>query len=219
MLVQSQIQAQNPPPPMAPQEPKAVLTGPEKADPGELIKISAAGTFGQDPKIECVPGNKGWAAGRALYDDTITITFSTREQGTYYFVLAVNFNNKTSFTIHQITVGQPQPGPGPTPIPTPDTLAQKLKGAFLADGGNVDQKTKLIALMTEMSKETTGTYGTLANTLKNASTQYLQGALPNTRSAITEYILTIFPKTANTPIDATIVKKTFEDVATALKSF
>lgn len=100
-------------------EVRAVITGPEQANPGDLVVLSAA---------ESVGDNYIWIQPQHLQTftcDSKQLAFAVGTPGSYTFTLvAADKEAAIDYTTHTVVIGKPTPTPTPTPAPVPNSLTE-----------------------------------------------------------------------------------------------
>jgi hypothetical protein len=128
--------------------PKAVITGPREAPPGELVILDASQSSGLGYLWLLVNSDKSFLP----VDNGLKCVFSTGTPGSYVFILAVsgtNANGGPAVTLatHALKITGPTPTPEPTPNPTPPVPTPgKASAAILLyeSGDSTQELTKLI---------------------------------------------------------------------------
>lgn len=94
----------------------AVIEGPKKSAPGDLIVLDASKSQANDFAWRLVNSDKAFLpveAGRK-------VVFASGQPGIYSFVLAVALADKVALTQHDVTIGPPNPPPTPIPPSPPN---------------------------------------------------------------------------------------------------
>lgn len=103
----------------------AVITGPDRVQPGDLVVLDGSESLADDREWILVNSNKQFLA----FENDQKLVFASGDPGEYTFILAVSLSDAggsaVSVAQHVVTVGQPPkppdpPGPGPDPEPEPE---------------------------------------------------------------------------------------------------
>lgn len=99
----------------------AVVQGPDKADPGDLVILDASQSKGTAFRwVLAYPKDRTFLA----FNDNKTVVFASGKPGEYLFVLVVAGVEKETLQVasaeKRVVIGNPTPGPGPTPNPGPN---------------------------------------------------------------------------------------------------
>lgn len=107
----------------------AVVSGPERVLPGDLVILDASESLADDLEWTLVNSDKQFL----VFERETKLVFATGEPGNYIFFLAVSLSDaggsKVSVAQHTVIVGQPKPDPGPEPNPpNPPKPEPELEG-------------------------------------------------------------------------------------------
>lgn len=129
-------------------EAKAIIVGPEKSAPGDLIILDGSTSTADAFKWTLANSTKTFLA----TDGGKKCVFASGQEGTYIFLLSVASCDKdspatVSVATHVLTIGDnpnpPGPGPKPPDPPTPDNLTEtgkKVREWASAVGNKVEAK-------------------------------------------------------------------------------
>jgi len=86
---------------------QAIVVGPSKSDPGDLIILDASTSVGSGHTWTLANSTKTWLS----FEDGRKLVFSSGAAGEYVFILGVASEGKVSLARHVVTIGKPAPKP------------------------------------------------------------------------------------------------------------
>ncbi|GAB5444854.1 MAG: hypothetical protein Fues2KO_52030 [Fuerstiella sp.] len=161
----------------------AVITGPEQANPGDLIILNGDESYADDLAWSLVNSDKAFLP----VDSNQKCVFASGIPGTYIFVLAASkasedVGSTVAVARHSVRIGKPQPepepGPGPKPPqppsppspPAPD-LTGVAKASFDAVS-KINARSDEIAAVSQALKTTAGKAAGLSWSIKQMNEAY-----------------------------------------------
>lgn len=191
------------------QEPKAVLSGPEKKGIGQIVVIRTTGSSGKDFKLKVTPATEYYTV-RDAESNELILMFIPSTPGNYVVSMAAAAADKCAIATFLVIIDQVNPptpvNPTPVPVIPADTeLVKIFRAAYAKDiaatNGTPTQKNILAAIFRRSpaviahAAKVTDIYDSLRSDVKTLG--LTDSTLINLRTAIAEF------ESANLKITAT----------------